>query len=151
MEGRPLITVVEELAMGAVRLDYGDAGDGDHSELLTDFPSLLTRIQELGRKYSARLGASYAVDVIQPNGDRLHVGIGNGQWILSFTPGDDRCGCLTSLGDERATGTVVFWFGGWTEMSRKYLVPRDAALQAVREWVERGTLSNAINWTSRRY
>jgi len=58
---------------------------------------------------------------------------------------------LNSLGDEDVEGTVLFYFGDRTELSKKYLVPEENALEVIRVWFEQGELSDAIKWTEKIY
>ena len=63
-------------------------------------------------------------------------------------PARDDDESVTSLGDRDAQGTTAFWFGDYTETSRKFLILRETALQAVKEWVESGRLTDRVTWTN---
>jgi hypothetical protein len=56
-----------------------------------------------------------------------------------------------SLGDVNIDGDAVFYFGDYTAMSRKYLIPTRKALLAIKEWYDFGSLSPDIDWTERLY
>ena len=88
----------------------------------------------------------YAVDLVREGEGRLSIGLGNNEWMLFYYSEDGEV-VLNSLGNEEAEGTVLFYFGDHTELSRKYLIPSSDALEVVRTWFEDGILSNAIKWT----
>jgi hypothetical protein len=67
--------------------------------------------------------------------------------MLSFQPAHEGV-WMASLGDIEASGETMFYFGDHTSVSRKYLVPRDAALEVVRIWWEKGVLARSIQWTT---
>jgi hypothetical protein len=110
------------------------------------FAELQSRLGRLSREYEDKLGMSFTVDLVREGGGRLSVGLGEHQWMLSYSPEDDGP-ALNSLGDAGADGHVVFHFGQYTRLSRKYLVPRRSALEAVKAFWEHGALSQAIEWT----
>jgi hypothetical protein len=132
--------------MEEVILRYGDVGRGTSEERPKSVADLLRRLEEIGNEYRARLGMPYSVDLVRKGIGRLSVGLGNGEWIICYFPeGDEEP--LYSFGDASQLGTVVFYFGADTRMSKKYLVPRSDAIDVVRQWYEHGTLSAAICWT----
>jgi hypothetical protein len=150
-----------EAAMDVIHLGYWYPLDGDFEETYSDFAELRHRMEELREKYTARIGMTFSVDLMKDNGklredpstaERLSVGMGNGEWIVFYFPGQvgDRPE-LISLGDGAAEGTVDFFFGDSTELSRKYLVPRAKAWEVIRAWCEHGVLSDAIEWMEELY
>jgi hypothetical protein len=115
---------------------------------------VLRRIAEVSAECGKKHGLPYAVDVLVDNGrleedpssaERMSVGVGDGEWMLFFYPGDGSS--LGSLGNRDAAGTIWFEFGDWTEMSRKYLIPKERALAAIKTWLETGKLGNELQWT----
>lgn len=74
--------------MSKVILTYGDAGDGDHSETPSNFPTLMERMFTIGAHYRPQLGVPYPVDLVREGEGRLSVGIGDDQWMLFYHPQD---------------------------------------------------------------
>jgi hypothetical protein len=136
---------MQEKIMADAILRYGDVGQGLTEERFTSFETLMNRLEEIRVKYTSLLGMPYAVDLIREPTGRLSVGIGDHEWILCFFPAEGSP--LYSLGDESAEGRVLFYFGDHTRMSRRYLIPRSDAVDAIKEWFNSGLLSDAVNWT----
>jgi hypothetical protein len=130
-----------------ISLHYGDAGRGEFRERPASWQELEQRLAEIAKEYRLVLNMPYSVDLEGDNG-RLSVGLGDKDWILFYYPADDTKPVLNSFGDEKATGTSVFYFGQWTELSNKYLIPRSKAIEAIKLWCEAGILSSDIKWTS---
>lgn len=147
--------------MHVIQMWYSYPLDGEFEEVPATFLEVKHRMEELRDRYTARIGMPFSVDLIKDNGklhedpstaERMSVGIGNGQWILFYFPGEvGQRPQLISLGDKTANGTVEFFFGDATELSTKYLIPREKAWEVVRLWFEDGVLSDAIEWTEELY
>jgi len=147
--------------MPGVVLFYGYPFEGKFQERPPSFEALLGRLDELREQYGPRLGIPYSVDLLRTEGavpddpttvERLSVGLGDDDgWMLFWFPAEDAQAPLSAVGDESAEGSVVFWFGDWSLLSRKYLVPRSAALEAIRAWFEEGVLSDVVAWTDQLY
>ena len=146
--------------MSDIVLTYGFPGKGAADERPSTFRALVERLNELRDEFSPIAGCSFSVDLVKDNGslctapeyaERLSVGLGNGEWMICYNPGLDQGSFLYSLGDEQLEGTVPFFFGQWSELSRKYLISKDDALEAVRVWYEEGVLTDAIRWTTNIY
>jgi Immunity protein Imm1 len=136
--------------MGTVLLRYGDVGRGEFEERPATFAELERRLEEIRNEYNRLLKMPYSVDLIRGGIGILSVGLGDGYWILAYHPEAEEQS-LTSLGDESADGDVLFFFGDHTLLSRKYLVPRESALSAVRTWFEEGKIGQDVRWTSKLY
>src|SRR5438034_1002750 len=105
--------------MADVVLMYAGNGTPDGMERHAAWPALLARIEELRVEYSAYHGIPFSVDLAKDNGllaqdpstaERLSVGLGNGQWIICYFPGEKGGANLYSLGDPEAKGSVIFYF-----------------------------------------
>jgi Immunity protein Imm1 len=129
-------------------LVHSRAGVGEATIHPHSYEEMVSTMEALARKYEPICGIPYSVDVVGPTG-RLSVGLGSEQWMLTASLNDGTV--MNSLGDESAEGETSFYFGDHTLLSRKYLVPRELALKAVREWWEHGSLSPCILWTDRIY
>ena len=77
---------------------------------------------------------------------RLSVGLGDDEWMLFYTSEDREV--LNSVGNRHADGSVVYFFGDHTLLSRKYFVPKDKALSVIETWFHTGELNRAVNWTT---
>jgi Immunity protein Imm1 len=138
-------------------LCYFSPFEGELQELPENIEILIDRLEGLRARYTPMVGCPFTVDVVKDDGGleseeyraRLSVGLGDGEWIVIYNPGLDKGLWLYSLGDETATGFAPFFFGQWSELSRKYLVPKETALEAVRIWYEDGRLTDAVAWTSK--
>jgi hypothetical protein len=131
--------------MSRVKIEHSDAGAGHRTEQPTSLVGLIQRLDELAAHYEPICGIAYAVDLTREGG-RLAVGMSHEGWMLSFFPANDGTP-LNSVGDRAAAGSVSFFFGDHTPMSRKYLIPRSLAMQALADWWERGVPSPAVAWT----
>lgn len=72
----------------------------------------------------------------------------NQRCILTYTS-EDFEETLTSLGDETSQGDTVYYFGDYTSMSNKYIIPYDCAIEALKIFVTTGRLSENIRWTDK--
>ena len=68
--------------------------------------------------------------------------------ILTYTS-EDFEETFTSLGDETAQGETVYYFGDYTLMSNKYIIPYEQAMEAIKVSVDTGKLSKSIKWTDK--
>ncbi len=142
----------------AVVLTYGGTSKGDFEEPVESFEVLARRLDEIALEYRSLLGIPFSVDLIRDNGmlrkdpsqcERLSVGLGNGLWVLFYLPVDEEKGSAkNSLGDPNAKGSVTFFFGDHTLISRKHLVPKQQAVEAIRQWLETGRIDGGMRWTS---
>jgi hypothetical protein len=83
-------------------------------------------------------------------GSTLGVVLGDKGWLLMYHNPQHS---LTkfSLGNRRARGKIEFLASEWCCLSTRYLIPADAALEAVREWFHKGRLSDSIDWENNPY
>ena len=66
-----------------------------------------------------------------------------------FVPADEEVDpVLYSLGNPEIEGSVRFFVGNASLISRKYLVPRDRAIASIRFWFEKNELGEEVKWTS---
>jgi hypothetical protein len=133
-----------------VILRHTECGPSVVEERPSSFNELVTRLENLGRRYSALAGIPYAVDLVRHGNGVLLVGIGDGSWMLSYLPEKDGP-ALNSLGDESATGDTEFYFGAHTLVPRKFLISRSVALEGIRAWWDDGSLLAAVNWTDENF
>jgi hypothetical protein len=80
------------------------------------------------------------------DGEQMYVGLAGDSWLLMHV-GTGDCEFSWAVGNLTADGTIWVYFPADTEVSRKCLVPRATAQQALREWLELGRLGGEIAWT----
>lgn len=136
--------------MNDVLLVYGDVGKGEFTENPTSFVELKERLEDIKNEYNRLLGIPYSVDLVREGKGRLSVGLGDAEWMIFYYSEDGET-VLNSLGDENLEGTVMFYFGDQTELSKKYLIPVVDAIEVIRAWFEKGEISNSIKWTEKIY
>ena len=113
---------------------------GSLSELLSTFQKIVVEALPV-------IKIIFAADVVVEGAGRISVGL-NQRCILSYTS-EDFEETLTSLGDEDAKGNTWYYFGDYTLMSNKYIIPFDDAIKVLSIWIESGKLSDSIKWTEK--
>ena len=120
-------------------------------EEISDSAHLERRLGEVRDHFGSRLDHAIGVDLTDEDRS-LSVGLGEEFWALIQSTNDyDEFEQWCSLGDGDAEGSVVYYMPQWTDIPRKWLVPRSLGLEAVKEWYETGKLSSAIEWTDESY
>lgn len=108
---------------------------------------LVARLQEIALEAIPVIDGIFSADVVVEDFGRISVGL-NQRCILTYTS-EDFEETLTSLGDETSQGDTVYYFGDYTSMSNKYIIPYDCAIEALKIFVTTGRLSENINWTDK--
>jgi hypothetical protein len=123
-------------------------------EPCSDADYIISRIEQIAARQRELHGIPVAVELIRADApiadlsstESMSIGIGDGEWILFYYPGDGSE--HGSVGDDSAVGNTTFYFGDWTSLSRRYLVPKRAAIEAVRNWIETGEVGGSLRWTT---
>lgn len=110
---------------------------------------LLSVLQKIKSEASTVMEIIFSADVVVEGSGRLSVGL-NENCILTYTS-EDFEETLTSLGNEDAQGDTEYYFGDYTLMSNKYIIPFDDAVKVLEVWINSGKLSNSIKWTDKLY
>ena len=110
---------------------------------------LLSVLQKIKSEDSTVMEIIFSDDVVVEGSGRLSVGL-NENCILTYTS-EDFEETLTSLGNENAQGDTEYYFGDYTLMSNKYIIPYDDAVKVLEVWINSGKLSNSIKWTDKLY
>ena len=110
---------------------------------------LLSVLQKIKSEASTVMEIIFSADVVVVGSGRLSVGL-NENCILTYTS-EDFEETLTSLGNEDAQGDTEYYFGDYTLMSNKYIIPFDDAVKVLEVWINSGKLSNSIKWTDKLY
>jgi hypothetical protein len=105
----------------------------------------MAKLQEIKFKASNIIKGIFSVDIVVEDIGRLSVGLDE-KSILTYTSADFE-ESLTSLGDEFEQGETMYYFGYYSLMSNKYIIPFEDALNALDDWIDRGILSKNIKWT----
>lgn len=113
---------------------------GSLSELLSTFQKIVVEALPV-------IKIIFSADVVVEGAGRISVGL-NQKCILAYTS-EDFEETLTSLGDEDAKGNTWYYFGDYTLMSNKYIIPFDDAIKVLSIWIESGKLSDSIKWTEK--
>jgi hypothetical protein len=119
------------------------------SEPIASANDALTRIQEIEHEFPSKEGEHVTVYIEDSEGDKLHVGLAGALWMITHIRrvSEHELEYQYALGDKKATGSVAFLFPEWTDVSRKRLIPRSKGEEAVRDWIDNGTLPRSIEWT----
>ena len=108
---------------------------------------LAARLQEIALEAIPVIDGIFSADVVVEGFGRVSVGL-NQKCILTYTS-EDFEKTLTSFGDETRQGDTVYYFGDYTLMSNKYIIPYDCAIEALKFFITTGRLSENIRWTDK--
>lgn len=111
--------------------------------------SLHEQLQSIKGETAALFTAPFAVDAVINEIGRMSIGLDENT-VLCYKSADLETQ-LTSLGDPNAEGNVTFYFGDYSAMSKKYLIPYELALDVLEYWTETGELSGKVVWTNKLY
>ena len=107
-----------------------------------DLKKQLTEIQDATKDvYSC----PFSADVVIADIGRISIGLAE-QTVLCYCSADFNKQ-LTAVGDMSAEGSVMFYFGDYSIMSAKYVVPYSLALEILEYWIMTGKLSDMVEWT----
>lgn len=109
---------------------------------------LVDLLASLKQKYATLLDHPIGVDLVAAHGDYLSVALGANESVIIYFSNEGAGETFTSLGDENAEGLFVVYFGQWTELSRKYVIPWIQAERVLIDWFRTGTRSSEIRWTT---
>ena len=123
--------------------------DGYHSiEIpIYSLSELLSAFQKIESEASTVMDIIFSADVVVEGAGRISVGLDQ-NCILTYTS-EDFEDTLTSLGNENAYGETDYYFGDYTSMSNKYIIPFDDAVKVLEVWINSGKLSDSIKWTNK--
>jgi len=136
-----------EFYSGPVVLAYCMDNYNVVQEPVTSFEMLKSRLEEIKQEAKEHIPIYFTVDIVVKDKGCLSVGLGENESIVVWYAATDDL-YLTSLGDELATGTKLYYFGDWTELSDKHTISWETALLLMKTWIESGDIGNCINWTA---
>lgn len=120
--------------------------DGYHN-VKVPVVSLREQLQTIKNETADIFTAPFAVDVVIDDIGRISIGLDENT-VLCYKSVDLETQ-LTALGDLSAEGNVTFYFGDYSVMSRKYLIPYELASDVLEHWTETGELSGKVIWTDK--
>ena len=135
-----------EYYSGPVVLAYCMDGHNVVQEPVVSFEMLKSRLEEIKKDAKERIPIPFSVDIVIKDRGCLSVGLGENESIVVWYSDTDDL-YLTSLGDEQATGTKLYYFGDWTELADKHTISWKSALLIIKVWIETGEIGDLINWT----
>lgn len=122
--------------------------DGYHDVRLP-VVSLREQLQTIKIETADIFTAPFAVDVVIDDIGKMSIGLDENT-VLCYKSADLETQ-LTVLGDQSAEENATFYFGDYSVMSRKYLIPYQLALDVLEHWTETGELSGKVIWTDKIY
>lgn len=93
--------------------------------------------------------APFSVDIVINEIGRMSIGLDE-DTVLCYKSSDLELQ-LTALGDLFAEGNATFYFGDYSLISKKYLIPYELALDILNYWINTGNLSDKVIWTDQIY
>ena len=129
-----------------VTIGYTYRGFEDIEEKVESFEQLKKRLQEIKKQAATIWGEIiFSVDVIVENVGTLSIALDEKCILQYYNAVEDFY--LTSSGDPLAEGNTKYFFGCYIEMSNKYIIHYDDALEELRFFINHGTLSDNVKWT----
>jgi hypothetical protein len=130
---------------GGVTLSFTEDKPGYRRvvEHINTVDQLLKRLYDIQASRASDLFIGVNVNDTSNNG--LAIGLADDKWAVLF--GDAGATELFySLGDADAEGDVELRFEQWEVLPRKYFIPVEKAITAIRIWFTTGALSRDIQW-----
>jgi hypothetical protein len=112
---------------------------------ITSFDTLTVQLQDIRQQSADLFSVPFSVDIVVEQKGTLSIGLADST-ILCYTSADYK-DMRTAVGDRSAEGEAVFYFGDYSVLSKKYLIPYDLALKVLAHWCMTGTLSEEVEWT----
>lgn len=111
--------------------------------------SLREQLQRITNETSGIFSSPFSVDVVIKEIGIIGVGLAPNT-VLCYKSSDLQTQ-LTALGDINSEGNTSFYFGDYSLISNKYLIPYDLALDIINDWIKTGILSDRVIWTDALY
>ena len=111
--------------------------------------SLREQLQRITNETSGIFSSPFSVDVVIKEIGIISIGLAQNT-VLCYKSSDLQTQ-LTALGDINSEGNTSFYFGDYSLISNKYLIPYDLALDIINDWIKTGILSDKVIWTDALY
>jgi len=131
----------------SVVLAYCMDGNNEIQETVTSFETLISRLQIIKKEAKEYISIPFSVDIVVKDKGYISVGLGENESIIIWYVATDDV-YLTSLGDEQAVGTKLYYFGDWSELPAKHTISWEAALSVIKAWIGLEDINDCINWIS---
>jgi len=135
--------------MLSVKLEYCINGYDTKEVEINCFGMLKSKLIEIKNEATGIIKSIFTVDVVVDGKGRMSIGLDEDS-ILAYTSFDFEDN-MTSLGNESSQGTTLYYFGDYSIMSNKYIIPYNTALDVLKTWIEFGEISDIIQWTDEIY
>ena len=120
-----------------------------YNNIVIRVDSLQEQLQKINEETCDIFKSPFSVDVIIEEIGRISIGLAE-DTVLCYKSSDLETQ-LTALGDLLAEGNVSFYFGDYSLISKKYLIPYELALDVLKYWISTGNLSDKVIWTDELY
>ncbi len=134
--------VLKGVKMYKAYLEYCIDGYNDIKKEIIDLEQQLNDIREETRDIFT---SPFGVDIVIDSVGRISIGIT--QKTIVCYKSDDFEIQLTAVGDKNLSGETLFYFGDYSLMSNKYLIPYKLGLKIVKNWIATGKLLDEVKWT----
>jgi len=119
-----------------------------YNEIKTEFDSfanLKKQLECIKEETTGLFSAPFSVDIVLDDIGFMSIGLADST-ILCYKSWDFE-EQLTAVGDLFEDGNITFYFGDYSLMSKKYLIPYSVALGVLEAWIATGELSDKVEWT----
>ena len=116
-----------------------------YNQIKKEVVDLHSQLDEIKQEVQNIFSAPFGVDIVAPGLGMISIGLTE-QTVLCFKS-EDLDEQLTAVGDDNAQGESTFYFGDYSVMSNKYLIPYDLGVDVINEWIKDGKLPSKIEWT----
>ena len=136
-----------EFYAGSIVLAYCMDGNKEIQENVASFETLINRLQIIKEEAKKYISIPFSVDIVVKDKGYISVGLGENESIITWYVANDDI-YFTSLGDEQAVGTKLYYFGDWSELPDKHTISWESALSVIKAWIESEDINGCINWIS---
>jgi len=111
-----------------------------------DIGEMLKILAELDDRFSK--SQPTIVEIEGGRGDSMAIGLGGGDdTLLSYIEASGDPPYLHSVGQYNGDDTVVYYYyGEWTEFPKRVLIPKNLALEVVKDFAATGQITNKVRW-----
>lgn len=134
--------VLKGVKMYKAYIEYCIDGYNDIKKEITDLEQQLNNIKEETKDIFT---SPFGVDIVIDSIGRMSIGITK-KTIVCYKSDDFEIQ-LTAIGDENSSGETLFYFGDYSLMSNKYLIPYEIGLKIIHNWIDTGQLLDEVKWT----
>lgn len=110
---------------------------------------LNNQLNEIKQEVQNVFNAPFGVDIVVAGLGMISIGLAE-QTILCYKS-EDFEDQLTAVGDINVQGETMFYFGDYSLMSNKYLIPFNLGVEIINGWIKSGKLPTIVEWTEEIY